>query len=213
MMKGVRFGDYHSYDDLRLILTEKEIEAPEPKLQYVEIPGRDGKIDFTDAYGGVRYSNRTLSFSFQCIEPYDDFLRLFSEIQNRLHGRRLKVVLDDDPAFYYVGRVSVDSWRADKRIGEIGVEVDADPYKYAIFPTVMEHTIAETGTVYLPNLRREVTPLVSCSAPMDISFDGQSFHFEAGDEQTSSLVLKEGTNILTVSGTGTIRFEYQEATL
>ena len=213
MIKGVRFGDYHSYEDLRLILTDKEIEAPEPKLQYVEIPGRDGKIDFTDAYGGVRYDNRTLSFSFECIEPYDDFFRLFSEIQGRIHGQRLKVILDDDPGFYYIGRISVDSWRADKHIGEIGIEVDADPYKYAMFPTVIEHTIAETGTVYLPNLMKQVTPLVSCSASMDIAFDGGTFHFDAGDTEESSLVLHGGTNTLTVTGTGTIRFEYQEATL
>ena len=213
MMKGVRFGDYHSYDDLHLILTEKEIGAPEPKLQYVEIPCADGKLDFTDAFGGVRYSNRSLSFSFQCIEPYDDFLHLFSEIQGRIHGRRLKVIIDDDPGFYYIGRVSVDSWRADRRIGEINVDVDAEPYKYVVFRTVMSHTVTETKAIYLPNLMKPAMPLVSCSASMDIAFNGDSFHFDAGDSQESALVLKEGSNLLEITGTGTIIFDYQEASL
>ena len=39
-MKGIRFGDIHSYDDLQLILTEKVIGTPEVKRIELDIPGR-----------------------------------------------------------------------------------------------------------------------------------------------------------------------------
>ena len=211
-MNGVRFGDSHSYDDLRLILIEKEIGAPEPKLQSVEIPCADGILDFTDAFGGVRYSNRALSFTFRCIEPYEDFYRIFSDVQKRIHGKRLRVIIDEDPGFYYLGRVSVDSWRADKRIGEISVDVDAEPYKYAVSMTRLSFTIAESGTVYLPNLMKPVKPEVTCSADMTAVFNGETYHFISGAEGTA-LTLLEGVNRLEIAGTGTISFEYQEATL
>lgn len=41
-MKGVRFGDYHSFDNLSLILAQKTIGAPSAKVETIDIPGADG---------------------------------------------------------------------------------------------------------------------------------------------------------------------------
>ena len=41
-MKGVKFGNYHSYNDWGLILSSKEIKAPKPKKIEIEIEGSDG---------------------------------------------------------------------------------------------------------------------------------------------------------------------------
>jgi len=38
-MKGVTFGNYHSFEDLALILTQKIIGTPTPKKELVEISG------------------------------------------------------------------------------------------------------------------------------------------------------------------------------
>lgn len=132
-MKGVKFGGIHSYNEWGLILSEKEIKSPKPKTTEIEIEGSDGVLDYTEFFGGVKYENRSLSFTFRKanIAPAD-FLALYSEVQNALHGKKMQVILDDDPEFYYYGRVSINEWKSNKRIGEIVIEVDAEPYKYKI---------------------------------------------------------------------------------
>lgn len=132
-MKGVKFGGLHSFYEWGLILSEKEIKAPKPKKIEFEIEGSDGVLDYTDFFGGVKFENRQLTFRFTKagISP-DGFLTLFSAVQNALHGKKLQVILDDDPMHFYFGRVTINEWKSNKRIGEIVIEVDAEPYKYKV---------------------------------------------------------------------------------
>ena len=87
-IKGVQFGDYHSWRDLGLILGSKEIESPEAKTMFVNIPGADGSLDLTEYFGEINYDNRQLSFDFSTIIPQKDFLKQFSIIQNLLNGKK-----------------------------------------------------------------------------------------------------------------------------
>lgn len=141
-MKGVKFGGLHSFYEWGLILSEKEIEPPKPKTKTVDVEGADGVLDYTEAFGDVKYQNRQLSFKFYKanIVP-DGFLALFSVVQNALHGKKLQVILDDDPAHYYLGRVTINEWKSNKRLGEITIEVDADPYKYKVAETVVARAV------------------------------------------------------------------------
>ena len=41
-MKGITFGNFHTYDDLQLILTTKEIGVPTVKSKKIDIEGADG---------------------------------------------------------------------------------------------------------------------------------------------------------------------------
>ena len=44
-MQTVTFGTKNSYDDFGLILTDKNIGFPEPKLEEGDVIGADGVID------------------------------------------------------------------------------------------------------------------------------------------------------------------------
>ena len=57
-MKGVKFGGLHSFYELGLILSEKEIKAPQPKTKAVDVEWADGEIDYTEAFGDVKYQTR-----------------------------------------------------------------------------------------------------------------------------------------------------------
>ena len=129
-MKGVKFDGLHSYYEWGLILAEKELKSPDIKTHTVEIEGSNGVLDFTDFFGAVKYENRKLSFKFikTNIVP-DGFLSLYSLVQETLHGKKMQVILDDDPAYFYYGRVSINDWKSNKGIGEIVIEVDAEPFK------------------------------------------------------------------------------------
>lgn len=129
-MKGVTFGNLHSYSDLHLILAEKIISPPSPKTELIEIPGSDGVLDFTEFFDGIKYNNRKLSFVFSTIVPQSEFMTLFSTVQNALHGQKMMIYLDDDPGWYYIGRVTVSEWKSDRLIGKLTVDCDCEPYKY-----------------------------------------------------------------------------------
>ena len=46
-MKGVRFGDYHSYLDFGLIPTSYTVGAAQPKTEMIDLPGSDGSLDLS----------------------------------------------------------------------------------------------------------------------------------------------------------------------
>ena len=57
-MKEILFGEYYSYRDFSLVLSNKTIESPQIKTSTVEIDGMDGVFDLTDYFGEVKYKNR-----------------------------------------------------------------------------------------------------------------------------------------------------------
>lgn len=212
-MIGVKFDNFHSYYDFSLILSSKKIGVPQPKTELLEVPGADETLDFTEFFGDVKFDNRKLEFEFTTLVPQSEFMQLFSIIQNALNGKRMKIVLDEDPDFYYSGRISVKEWLADKSIGKITIECDCNPYKLKKNKTVISTAISTEKTVVLPNLRKHVVPLFKSKDNMTIEFAGNSYSMSAGESKFPSIVLKEGENTLKLKGNGTVTIEYQEGGL
>lgn len=213
-MKGVTFGDFHSWDDFSLILNSKSIGSPEAKTTTVEIPGADGVLDISEYFGEVKYKNRKLSFDFSTIVPKSEFLNLFSVIQNSIHGKRIRIVLDDDPDFYYLGRISVSDWKATKSIGKITIDCDCEPYKYRMNKTVISVNVTDTATVLLPNLRKRAIPTFTSTAAIQIEFGESTYSIStAGTFTVPEIMLTAGSNEITFTGTANVTVEYQEGGL
>ena len=213
-MKGVKFGSYHSYYEWGLILSEKEIGSPEPKTNYIEVEGSDAVLDYTEYFGDIKYKNRLLSFKFTKMKVIPDgFLALYSLVQDTIHGRKMQIILDDDPAYYYLGRVKINEWKSSKKIGEIVIECDCEPYKYKVEETVVAKAVTGSATITLANSRKKVVPLITTDAEMSIAFNGYSGTFSAGTFTIPELELVEGNNTVTVTGTGNISFVYREGRL
>lgn len=212
-MIGVMFDNFHSFDDFSLILNSKEIEAPSPKTETVDIPGGDGVIDLTEAFGEVKFQNRKITLNFSTIVPKSQFFDLFSEIQNKIHGQKMKIILDDDPNFWYYGRIAVDKWKADKNIGKITVECDCEPYKYKLYKTIRSDIITDSATLAFPNLRKSVIPTIILTASAEIVFDGTTYNLSAGTYTSPDIVFVAGNNLMTITGNTTITVEYQEGEL
>ena len=148
-MKGIMFGNYHSYNAFQLILAAKTIGTPSPKTETIDIPGGDGVLDLTEYFGEPKYDNRKLSFEFSSMVIPDDFMSLFSIVQNALHGKKMKITLDDDPGWYYFGRISVSEWKADRNVGKLTIDCDCEPYKYKMQKTVVTTTLdGTTNNIY-----------------------------------------------------------------
>ena len=102
-MYGVTFNGKHSLRDYGLYLSTRPIIGnPEPRLYQLEIPGRDGLLDLTKSVTGtVTYSNRTLEFEFASMKNISEQVALRNALNNDLHGKEVKVILDEDSNYYY----------------------------------------------------------------------------------------------------------------
>lgn len=213
-MKGIWFGTNHSYNKWGLVLTDKKISSPEPKVKQIEIEGSDGMLDLTDFFGKVKYKNRSLSFTFKTVNASQkDFLALYSEVQNEIHGKTLQVILDDDPQHFYYGRVTINEWKSNKSIGEIIIDVDAEPWKREVTDTQSTWEINGTSTITLTNGKMPVVPTVTNTDSVTITFNGHTGTYPANSTEIPELELTEGTNRMTVNGTGTITFAYRKGWL
>ena len=212
-MKGIKFGELHSYNDLKMILSGKEMGAPGVKSKKLDIEGADSFLDLTDFFGEPKYEDVTHKFKFHTIVPYSEFLTLYSRIKNAIHGKKMRVILDDDPLFYWMGRIYVSSFTNDRNIGTIEVECDCEPYKYKLTKTVYSQAVSGTQVITLTNGRKRAVPEITTTGVMTIEYGGGSWTIGAGSYTIPEIELVNGTNKLTVTGTGTITFTWQEGDL
>lgn len=215
-MKGITFGSLHSYNDLQMLLVSKEIGSPEVKVKKIDIEGADSSLDLTDYFGEAKYENLTHKFNFSTIVPQRDFPSMFSAVKNALHGKKMRVIFDDDPHFYYVGRIHVSSFTNDKRIGNITIEADCEPYKFKLSKTVVSTAVDGTKTITLTNGRKRAVPEVRIQSTGTIRIEYQGSHIwdlGGGSYTLPELELVEGANQVTLTGVGTVVFEWQEGDL
>ena len=130
-MNGVIFNDKHTYRDWGLLLRSRpQITPPAPKLKMISVPGSDRIIDLTQALTGeVHYEPRTISFEFVTGAPRETLANLHSDILTYMHGKTVKIIMDDDPNWYYTGRVTVGDLEADKRTATLTMTATVEPYK------------------------------------------------------------------------------------
>ena len=210
-MKGVKFGEYHSWNDFSLVLSSKTIGTPSPKTETIDIPGGDGVLDLTEFFGEVKYENRPLSFEFSAIVPQDEFMGLFSKVQNALHGQKMQIILDDDPEWFYLGRIEVSEWKADKTVGKITIDCDCEPYKTRLGDTVIYQMVSGTEeTVILPNGRKPVVPIIDITGNIDLTFGVNFWSLSEGRYELPAVRLANGDNTVIIGGTGTATFTYRE---
>ena len=186
------------------------------KQKNVSVDGADGSLDYTDFFGEPKYGNAPLKFPFATIVPKSDFLTHFSFVKNALHGKKMRIILDGDPLFYYMGRCHVSSFTNDKNIGMVSIEVDCEPYKYKLEKTVVSRAVNGTETITLTNGRKRAVPEVTIETESSLNIVYQAsniWDLGRGSYTLPELELVEGENAVTVTGTGTITFTWQEANL
>lgn len=130
-MNGVIFNDKHTYRDWGLLMrTRPQVSPPAPKMKMISVPGSDTIIDLTQALTGeVHYEPRTISFKFVTGAPRASWASLHSAILTYMHGQSVKIIFDDDPNWYYTGRVTVGNFEADKKTATLTMTATVEPYK------------------------------------------------------------------------------------
>ena len=213
-MSDIRFGTKWAHADYGLIVASYAIPMPESQTNFVEIPGRDGALDLSEAFGTVRYTDRIISLTLYVRAPFDSLISAFAA---DVHGQRINVIFDRDPTYYYNARVTVEDVERHAGYCELSLECRAKPYKLQQFETAI--TVLSTGsaTVTLTNSRMPVVPTITVSAEMTLAFaigvKDYTVVLPAGTHTVSSLVLLEGDTEIEITGTGSITFTYRKGAL
>jgi len=121
----------NTWETWHLIPNERpSIAPPEVKTQYVEIPGMNGALDYTEVLSGdVRYGNRQGSWEFIVETGVQKWCDLYNELLTLLHGKRFNCVLREQPNYIYNGRLEVNQWKSDERYSTITIDYNFSPYK------------------------------------------------------------------------------------
>jgi phage-related protein len=213
-VSDIRFGTKWAHADYGLIVAPYAIPMPEPQTNFVEIPGRDGALDLSEAFGAVRYADRIIPLTLYARATFDTLISVFAA---DVHGRRMNMILDRDPAYYYDARITLEDVERHAGYCELSLECRAKPYKLEHFETTI--TVLPTGSasVTLTNTRMPVVPSITVSAEMTLTYTLNEKEYTvtlaAGTHIIPSLVLIEGDTEIAITGTGRITFTYRKGAL
>ena len=233
VLYGVQFGDKHSLDDWGLyIVNRQDIQPPEPKKIMVDIPGGNGSIDLTEAVTGeIVYNNRMIEVELYVIGGETLWANKYSEIMAQIHGKRMRVIFDDDPAYYYLGRVSVNQWKSNRQHSIITIDIDADPFKYELntygedwlwdpfdflYGEIYDSNIVVDGTTstQLVVKTMPVIPTFYATSAMTVTYNGETFQIPVyKDTKIYDIRLREGTHTLTFNGNGNVKITFTNGVL
>lgn len=204
------------------------VQPPVPKTIYQDVPGADGSLDLSTAIAGrIIYERRVITLNFGCGYPMDKWPEVFSEVLRNFHGREGKLIFDDDPMYYYAGRMTVSEYSRARTLGTFTISVNADPYKYeltasdedwlwdsfsfekGVIRDYKELEVSGSLSINVPGTQRWVIPEITVSAVMTVSYGGKDYELKQGTNKIYDIVIKEGENVLMFTGTGTVTISYR----
>lgn len=230
---GITFDDkIHTERDWDLKPVSIYIPMPASKTQIIDIPGGDGSIDLTEINGRPSYSDREgieLAFDLRG-NDYQTWFMKYSEFAASVHGRKIKMVLDDDPDHYYMVRLQLDGKKTNPVYGEIVFSGTAEPFKYDIcasnedwlwdtfnFETGVIRELKdlsiteENNTITITGGGIDTAPvfIVSEADNLQFSYGGRTYTMKVGRNRFPAVRVGESDVTLTFSGTGKLSVEYR----
>lgn len=229
-MYGVTINGVHC-TEYNLVLTAVNNPFPTVKAATVEIPGADGALDLTEIFGQPKFNNRTLTLTFSDLRGYHTRYDDQTMAAWAMHGKKVPIVLDEDPDYFYLGRISFNEWTQTAASGDLVVTCDCDPFKYEFamsdeewlwdpfnFETGVirgygDIMIHGTKTVVVAGCRKTIVPTIVCTEPMQVVFNGKTYSLSAGQNIVYDIALQDGENELIFNGNGIISVVFRGARL
>lgn len=194
--KGVTIGGKHTYRDLGLVLVDgsEKIGLPEIQTYNIEVPGRDGLLDLTEALNGeVAYKNRECSWQFADAREYGERTAALVELANMLHGRKLAFKLDDRPEYTGTGRFTAEIGENRRGYTVLNVKADCEPY-FSKGVKTLRVNAAGGIKITVESGRKPVCPTFEFQSETIVSADGIHARMQPGTYKVSDLWLHQGRN-------------------
>lgn len=231
MYHSVTIGDKNTWDDWHLIpSTRPTINPPKRVDKVVTIPGSSIPLDMSNYNAGHPvYSNRTGNLVFEVVNDYRDWTEAFTDLGNYLQDRYDRMVLEDDPKYYFYGKFLLESWTPNKNWSEVSIAYDLYPFRKPIsipeeFTNINlstgDKTITFDGTVEYDSPTVIVTGAADRGIRLYHSAGNKvdnspvynavsSFAAYNGTQRIPGLKLGPGKHTITFSGAGTVTFDYR----
>jgi len=207
-MQGAFFNGKYS-NDYGSIMNYARVTPADVKENYVDIAGGDSDIDLTEAVGGVVFKDGQIDFKFTFFDRQKK-----EQMKNDLHGRKVKIVLEREPDFYYEGRLKCTQDNQNKTLFELCFVAKVKPYKYEKRETIqVENVNGRRKEIILSNSRMPVMPRITVTGTVSLTYEGVRYNMQTGVYQVPEITLYEGHNYIMLTGTGTIKFEYKKGKL
>lgn len=219
MTSGVIINGLNTKEDLGMVmLDDLSISAPSLKSEYVDVPGMNGALDYTDALTGYPlYNMRDIGFTLFGRYDTDELTQIRDYLFKHYNGRTCDVVTPDKPGYHWHGRVTVGALQS-YRGGRIPISIHAQPYRLKDTMTTLTHSLS-AGTAQDISLTCEGMPTLpkyTCTSACTLTDeDGNTYSLSAGTSaQFPALMLSEDMTITAEAATaGTLTIEFQEGTL
>lgn len=225
----VRIGD-HNLEGFGLHILSVEFGTAEIKEVSVDIPGASGKLDLTEAITGYPlYDNAVHIIRCDFRDgTYKQWLDKARHIKGLLHGRKMRVVFNDEP-YYYTARVRVDTEKINQYYSGVDITLDAEPYRVSTMTTLdplwwasfgidadeaidySKITIPATVTLHGDVMPTGIVVTVAddkSTSPPTMTFEGQTYMLHDGSNPLD-IIVKTGPNELIFAGSGTVSVEYR----
>ena len=233
MISSITIGDKNTLTDFGLLPQRRlTVATPEVKAEYVDVHGTDGPLDLTTApTGDVQYGSREGAWDFAAANRYRDPFALQHELNNYLHGRRMRAILSSDPQYYYMGRYSVEVGKLNRGGLWVTIKYVLEPYKYELAssaePWLWDPFSFETGIIRdyadlvvdgtleldaVPSARPCVPVIESSVGGMIVEWHGMPYTLSTGSNYIPGIVIRDSQyldNILTFTGHGTVSVSYR----
>ena len=218
MAKGTLFGSVHSDTDLHLIQQQLELGPAVPRINLVDVPGGNGSRDLTEALGvGVTYKDRTIKWVY-ALRPDADWSASFARVSAALNGRACDIVLDDDPDWYYSGRVTVSGHKTSGLLRQISVTATCRPYKRLRDETVVSRD--DIGTSYKGLVCdigvMPLVPMIHTDQATTLKWGTTTVSVDAGDHVIPGFYMSGRQTIqakLTAGAPGVVTVTWREGAL
>ena len=221
--RSVRLGDYDTASDGLWTLAALDFQEPELETNLVPIPGRTrGPLDLSYVLteGEPCYGSRSLSITLESSEGDRAARQMrISNMINRLHGRRVDIVLPDHPQHYATGRLSVKQSYNDLAHAAVEVSATCEPWLYSAKETqvVLQATSSEQVAHLTNSGAMTVVPVLEVTAEAGqnilLKYGTASGSFSAGIYSWPTLWLTPGEHEVTYSGAGIMTIKYRAAVL
>ena len=222
---NVTIGDTYMQDE-GFALASKTIGFPTVKTKSVSIPLRDGDLDLTDVLSNrPHYGNRELTLNMNSISRPK--IAKMTELANLIHGQKAKIIFDDDLAYYYYGRLTLDKFKEYKLGGEYTVKADCDPFKYTIQDSADDWlwdpfdfdegyindlgslTVDGTLSVTLIADEQLTYATITTDAAVTVTYNGTTVSCPIGSTTLYDFEFERGDNVITITGQATVSISYR----
>ena len=229
---------FHTLDDWQLALGNNNyIGEPKMETTYIQIPGRNGLIDASEAITGRRvFKKRPLAFELGGKNPRLNWDGIISKMRNEIHGRVCRITLDNDRAYYWRGRVFLEDFDRFRELGTFTLSVpNAEPYKYSLttsaepwlwdpfnFETgiityIGAVTISGTETITIPAGYMPTSPEIvvsDLSGTLTLDYGGQTYTLTTGTNKIPSILVGGDADVdLTFTGNAKVQIVYRSGSL